>query len=112
MAVRRRNCVLGASVHVDYTPLVRGRGRGFPRFHIPLSAAPCFEKPALKKTLEVRTDLHARVVNLATIKLDLPEDPEKYFSCVGGKEKGRICGSWDSWVRHFSNKRRRNKRLE
>jgi len=43
MAVRRRNCVPGAGVHVDDTPLVRRRDRSFPRLHIPFSAAPRWE---------------------------------------------------------------------
>lgn len=43
MAVRRRNCVPGASVHVDDTSLVRRRDRSFPRLHNPFSAAPRWE---------------------------------------------------------------------
>lgn len=66
-------------------------------------------KPTLKKMHEVRRDLHARVMNLATSKLDLPKDSETYFSHVGGTEKGRIRGSWDSRARYFSIRRRRKR---
>lgn len=58
---------------------------------------------------ESRKDLHARVMNFAVSKLGLPEDPEFYFSHAGGKEKGRIRGSWDSKARYFSIKRRRKR---
>ena len=66
-------------------------------------------KPTLKKIYEVRKGLHARVMNLATTELGLPEDPEKYFTRVGGREKGRIQGSWDSRARYFSIRRRRKR---
>lgn len=66
-------------------------------------------KPTLKKMFEVRKSLHSRVMNLAITKLDLPEDSEQYFSHVGGREKGRIRGSWDSRARYFSIKRRRKR---
>jgi glycerol-3-phosphate O-acyltransferase / dihydroxyacetone phosphate acyltransferase len=66
-------------------------------------------KSNLKKMLEVRSDLHSRVMNLGIAKLDLPENPESHFSQVGGKEKGRVRDSWDSGARYFSIKRRRKR---
>ncbi|KAJ3505142.1 hypothetical protein NLJ89_g7566 [Agrocybe chaxingu] len=65
--------------------------------------------PTLKEMHEIRRDLHSRVVELAVRKLNLPEDPEMYFARVGGREKGRIRGSWDSRARYFSIKRRRKR---
>ncbi|PPQ77225.1 hypothetical protein CVT25_011071 [Psilocybe cyanescens] len=65
--------------------------------------------PTLKKMHESRKDLHARVMNFAVSKLGLPDDPEVYFSHIGGKEKGRIRGNWDSKARYFSIKRRRKR---
>jgi len=69
----------------------------------------CVGESNLKKMLDVRSDLHSRVMNLAIAKLDLPENPESHFSQVGGKEKGRVSGSWDSGTRYFSIKRRRKR---
>ncbi|CAA7261660.1 unnamed protein product [Cyclocybe aegerita] len=66
-------------------------------------------KPTLKEMHEIRRDLHSRVVELAVGKLNLPEDPEMYFTRAGGREKGRIRGSWDSRARYFSIKRRRKR---
>jgi hypothetical protein len=66
-------------------------------------------KPTLRKLHQARNELHSRVVNLAVEKLDLPEDPEKYFATIGGKEKGRVRGRWDLIVRYFSVKRRRKR---
>jgi len=66
-------------------------------------------KSNLKKMLDVRRDLHSRVMNLAITKLDLPENPEAHFSEVGGKEKGRVRGRWESGARYFSIKRRRKR---
>uniref|UniRef100_A0A8H8CP79 Phospholipid/glycerol acyltransferase domain-containing protein n=1 Tax=Psilocybe cubensis TaxID=181762 RepID=A0A8H8CP79_PSICU len=66
-------------------------------------------KSTLKTMRENRKDLHARVMNFAVQKLGLPDDPEFYFSHAGGKEKGRIQGSWDSKARYFSIKRRRKR---
>jgi len=66
-------------------------------------------KGTLKNMHEVRKDLHARVMNLAVTKLNLPEDPELHFSQAGGTEKGRVRGSWDSSRRYFSIKRRRKR---
>lgn len=66
-------------------------------------------KSTLKKMREKRKDLHSRLMNFAVNKLGLPEDPEFYFSHTGGKEKGRILGSWDSKARYFSINRRRKR---
>lgn len=69
----------------------------------------CVGESNLKKMLDVRSDLHSRVMNLGVTKLDLPENPESHFSQVGGEEKGRVRGSWDSGTRYFSIKRRRKR---
>ena len=69
----------------------------------------CVGKSNLKKMLNFRKDLHPRVMNLAITKLDLPENPESHFSQVGGKEKGRVRGRWESGARYFSIKRRRKR---
>ncbi|KDR75246.1 hypothetical protein GALMADRAFT_122972 [Galerina marginata CBS 339.88] len=66
-------------------------------------------KSTLKKMNDVRKDLHSRVMTLAVTKLNLPENPEIYFSQAGGKEKGRIRSNWDSKARYFSIKRRRKR---
>jgi len=63
----------------------------------------------LKKMLDFRNDLHSRVMILGITNLNLPENPESHFSQVGGKEKGRVRGSWDSGARYFSIKRRRKR---
>ena len=47
-------------------------------------------KPQLKKMHEVREDLHARIMNLAVGKLNLPEDPESYFTNAGGNTRGNL----------------------
>ena len=69
----------------------------------------CLGKQKLKKLFDVRKDLHSRVMNLAIGKLDLPKNPETHFSQVGGKEKGRVRGAWESGARYFSIKRRRKR---
>ncbi|TFK44424.1 hypothetical protein BDQ12DRAFT_672975 [Crucibulum laeve] len=66
-------------------------------------------KPTLKNMHEKRKGLYARVMNLALETLELPESPESYFKLSGGKEKGRVRGSWDSSARYFSIKRRRKR---
>lgn len=66
-------------------------------------------KVELKKMHEERKELHGTVMNLAVNKLVLPEDPETYFATAGGREKGRIQGSWDSRRRYFSIRRRRKR---
>lgn len=58
---------------------------------------------------EKRDDLHSRVMNLAVNTLGLPDNPESYFSAIGGRQKGRIQGRWDSGARYFSIKRRRKR---
>lgn len=66
-------------------------------------------KPALQKLRDERHELHSRVRNLAVDVLKLPEDPEKYFASIGGREKGRVLGPWDQVVRYFSVRRRRKR---
>ena len=66
-------------------------------------------KPELKRMHEERHELHGRVMELAVEKLGLPEDPETYFATAGGREKGRVQGSWDSRRRYFSIRRRRKR---
>ncbi|KAG5648631.1 hypothetical protein DXG03_003242 [Asterophora parasitica] len=65
-------------------------------------------KPALRSMNNKRKDLHSRVMNLAH-SIGLPEDPEMHFAEAGGKEKGRVKGSWDSTRRYFSIRRRRKR---
>ncbi|THU95394.1 hypothetical protein K435DRAFT_666471 [Dendrothele bispora CBS 962.96] len=60
------------------------------------------------KLQEQRTQLQNQVMTLATT-LDLPPDPENYFAEAGGREKGRVRGTWDSRARYFSIKRRRKR---
>ena len=58
-----------------------------------------------------RERLHARVVALAR-EVGLPQDPERYFSERGGRQKGRVRGGkwgWESGTRYFSLKRRRKR---
>ncbi|KIK09879.1 hypothetical protein K443DRAFT_671190 [Laccaria amethystina LaAM-08-1] len=66
-------------------------------------------KPTLKGMHEKRRELYNRVMDLATSSLGLPENPETHFALSGGKEKGRVRGSWDSRARYFSIKRRRKR---
>ncbi|PFH53782.1 hypothetical protein AMATHDRAFT_136834 [Amanita thiersii Skay4041] len=66
-------------------------------------------KPTLRRVFEERQQIHSRVMILAVKTLDLPKDPESYFAAVGGKEKGRVRGTWDSSARYFSIKRRRKR---
>lgn len=65
-------------------------------------------KGTLKDMNVRRTDLHSRVMNLA-VSLDLPPNPESYFVEAGGREKGRVRGTWESGARYFSIKRRRKR---
>jgi glycerol-3-phosphate O-acyltransferase/dihydroxyacetone phosphate acyltransferase len=66
-------------------------------------------KPTLRKLYLQREDLHARLIVLATQYLGLPSKPEVYFAEVGGHEKGRVRGSWDSKMQYFSIRRRRKR---
>lgn len=66
-------------------------------------------KPTLKGMHEKRRELYNRVMHFATSSLGLPENPETHFALSGGKEKGRVRGSWDSRARYFSIKRRRKR---
>ncbi|KAF9241574.1 hypothetical protein BU15DRAFT_87158 [Melanogaster broomeanus] len=66
-------------------------------------------KPTLKEMREKRNDLHSRVMNLAVGTLGLPDNPEKYFLEIGGREKGRVRGKWESGAKYFSVRRRRKR---
>ncbi|OCH84678.1 hypothetical protein OBBRIDRAFT_785863 [Obba rivulosa] len=55
-----------------------------------------------------RSDLHARVTELADI-LGLPVDPERYFAESRGVDKGRVKGRWASKTKYFSVRRRRKR---
>ncbi|KAJ7902015.1 hypothetical protein B0H14DRAFT_2669508 [Mycena olivaceomarginata] len=66
-------------------------------------------KPALRSMHVRREELHARIMRLAVQTLGLPEEPETYFADLGGKEKGRVRGRWESGSRYFSIKRRRKR---
>jgi glycerol-3-phosphate O-acyltransferase / dihydroxyacetone phosphate acyltransferase len=61
---------------------------------------------ALRQT---RTSLHARVLSLATGTLGLPEDPEDFYIRIGGRQKGRAVGKWESRAKYFSLRRRRKR---
>lgn len=69
----------------------------------------CVGQRTLKSMHDRRNDLHSRVMNLAVEGLGLPDNPESYFTEVGGKEKGRVRGNWESRARYFSIKRRRKR---
>ena len=66
-------------------------------------------KLTLKKVHVRRRDLHNRVMDMAVQSLGLPEDSESFFAELGGTEKGRVKGSWDSTTRYFSIRRRRKR---
>ncbi|KAG6830459.1 hypothetical protein H0H92_000612 [Tricholoma furcatifolium] len=65
-------------------------------------------KSTIRRMHDTRNDIHSRVMNLAH-SIGLPDDPESYFAQVGGTEKGRVRGSWDSTRRYFSIRRRRKR---
>jgi glycerol-3-phosphate O-acyltransferase/dihydroxyacetone phosphate acyltransferase len=56
-----------------------------------------------------RNALHARVLTLATRTLGLPADPEDFYPHVGGRQKGRAAGKWESRAKYFSLRRRRKR---
>ncbi|CAE6457764.1 unnamed protein product [Rhizoctonia solani] len=76
-------------------------------------------KPEMNKTLLWREDIHARIMELATERLELPANPEKFFSTKsspgprwdtkGGADKGRTQGLWARGARYFSLRRRRKR---
>lgn len=66
-------------------------------------------KATLKNMHNKREDLHSRVMNLAVNSIGLPQDPEYFFAEAGGREKGRVKGTWDSTARYFSLRRRRKR---
>ncbi|KEP51952.1 acyltransferase domain protein [Rhizoctonia solani 123E] len=76
-------------------------------------------KPEMTKTLLWREDIHARIMKLATERLELPANPEKFFSTKnspgprwdtkGGADKGRTQGLWARGTRYFSLRRRRKR---
>jgi glycerol-3-phosphate O-acyltransferase / dihydroxyacetone phosphate acyltransferase len=66
-------------------------------------------KLTLKDMYTRRVDLHSRVMNLAVMSIGLPDNPEDYFVAAGGKQKGRVRGSWESGRKYFSVRRRRKR---
>ncbi|KAF9784425.1 hypothetical protein BJ322DRAFT_847987 [Thelephora terrestris] len=59
---------------------------------------------------ETRKDLHERVKELSMKSMQLPENPEGYFSSSGGKHKGRVGSTvWESSTKYFSLRRRRKR---
>ncbi|KAG9119027.1 hypothetical protein FRC07_006169 [Ceratobasidium sp. 392] len=76
-------------------------------------------KPEMSKTLLWRENIHERVMRLATERLDLPANPEAFFSTEsspgprwdtkGGADKGRTQGLWARSTRYFSLRRRRKR---
>ncbi|CUA76833.1 hypothetical protein RSOLAG22IIIB_02309 [Rhizoctonia solani] len=76
-------------------------------------------KSEMNKTLMWREDIHARIMKLATDRLELPANPEKFFSTMsspgprwdtkGGADKGRTQGLWARGTRYFSLRRRRKR---
>ncbi|QRW19202.1 acyltransferase [Rhizoctonia solani] len=76
-------------------------------------------KPEMNKTLLWRGDIHARVMKLAIERLELPANPEEFFSTKkspgprwdtkGGADKGRTQGLWARGTRYFSLRRRRKR---
>ncbi|KAF8650387.1 hypothetical protein AX16_005195 [Volvariella volvacea WC 439] len=62
-----------------------------------------------KHLYEERINLHERLMRHATSNLGLPDNPEKYFSEIGGPEKGRVHTRWDSGAKYFSLRRRRKR---
>ncbi|KAG8744840.1 hypothetical protein FRC10_009364 [Ceratobasidium sp. 414] len=76
-------------------------------------------KPEMSKTLLWRQNIHERVMRFATERLDLPANPETFFSTQsspgprwdtkGGADKGRTQGLWARGTRYFSLRRRRKR---
>ena len=66
-------------------------------------------KRTLLELYKRRQQLHGRVLTLAVESLELPDNPEKYFRERGGREKGRVRGSWESNTGYFSIRRRRKR---
>ncbi|KAF7321740.1 PlsC domain-containing protein [Mycena kentingensis (nom. inval.)] len=66
-------------------------------------------KARLNELHKTRQGLHGRVMELATQRLGLPDNPEIYFVQQGGREKGRVRGRWESGSKYFSIKRRRKR---
>lgn len=64
----------------------------------------------LAKLGETRKDLHGRVGELSMKSMQLPQNPEDYFSASGGKHKGRVGSTtWESSTKYFSLRRRRKR---
>ncbi|KAI0696712.1 hypothetical protein BC835DRAFT_1271571 [Cytidiella melzeri] len=65
----------------------------------------------LGKLRATRDNLHARVMDLATNTLGLPDAPEKHFAQAdtGQQSKGRTRGPWASKAKYFSLRRRRKR---
>ncbi|KAH9951520.1 hypothetical protein B0H21DRAFT_842014 [Amylocystis lapponica] len=66
-------------------------------------------RPRLDALLALRASLHARVMELAVQTLGLQADPEQYFAEIGGRQKGRVQGRWESKAKYFSVRRRRKR---
>ncbi|KAJ3857475.1 hypothetical protein EV368DRAFT_30205 [Lentinula lateritia] len=65
-------------------------------------------KQTLNEMRSLHDVLHRQIMDLA-IALGLPSDPEEFFPQAGGKEKGRVMGSWQSKAGYFSIRRRRKR---
>ncbi|KAF8609268.1 hypothetical protein BDV93DRAFT_550804 [Ceratobasidium sp. AG-I] len=76
-------------------------------------------KAEMSKTLLWRENLHTRIMQLATERLNLPANPEAFFSTKsspgprwdtkGGADKGRTQGLWARGTKYFSLRRRRKR---
>ncbi|QRV76650.1 acyltransferase [Ceratobasidium sp. AG-Ba] len=76
-------------------------------------------KPEMEKTILWRENIHERVMQLAIQRLDLPANPEAFFSTQsspgprwdtkGGADKGRTQGLWARGTHYFSLRRRRKR---
>lgn len=66
-------------------------------------------KKSLERMRKQRGELYERIMTLAVSHLRLPPDPQVYFVENGGKEKGRVRGSWESRTKYFSLRRRRKR---
>lgn len=76
-------------------------------------------KSEMNKTLLWRENLHTRVMQLATERLNLPANSEEFFltktspgprwDTKGGADKGRTQGLWARGTKYFSLRRRRKR---
>jgi glycerol-3-phosphate O-acyltransferase / dihydroxyacetone phosphate acyltransferase len=64
----------------------------------------------LTKIGETRKDLRERVGELLVKSMQLPQNPEDYFSSSEGKYKSRVGSTlWESSTQYFSLRRRRKR---